>query len=598
MNTLNKILALIIIVFFSSCSEFLDTYPNGDISGEELWEYQNMTQGLVGQCYDYMSQNYNNDEGAFLDCATDDAVMTSTGGALRRLAVGTLSTDQDPFHTYWERDYQAIHSVNMFLEDNKGFKSRLLIDEHLDSLVRHRLQGEAFALRAWFEWDLLQKFGGKGKQSGTMLGFPIVLDPLDLSEGINLERNTYDDCVKQILDDCDSAYKYLPIAHRDFLVTDPVDLTYAGARCWGRMDGITTRAIKALVYMTWASPRFNPQANKARWDSAAKYAKQVIDFKLTVDNVPSGFVAKTGVTWTNPNFPGIVFASRYLNANDAMERLFYPGGFQGNGRMGATQELVNAFPTATGYPINDPANRGGYNAQDPYANRDPRFYSIIFHNNAQAVKLGTSNVMYTFENFEGGKDAPGMNSSNSRTNYHIKKFVFMGLNWSETSVNRQPHSKFFIRWAHMCLTFAEAANNVAGPTTPLYGLTAKDAIKYLRSRNTYDNKTGLATDPYLDEIAAAGQTQFAEFIKNERRIETCFEGLRFFDLRRWTTDLTDLNKAVHGASITKNPDDSFTYNLNVEVEPRIYKSAYLPIPYSEILKMSNLEQNEGWDGWN
>jgi hypothetical protein len=55
---------------------------------------------------------------------------------------------------------------------------------------------------------------------------------------------------------------------------------------------------------------------------------------------------------------------------------------------------------------------------------------------------------------------------------------------------------------------------------------------------------------------------------------------------------------VHGASIQKNTDGTFTYNLNYEVEPRVFQSAYLPIPYTEMLRMSNLIQNEGWDGWN
>ena len=87
----------------------------------------------------------------------------------------------------------------------------------LNSLVRHRLQGEAFALRAWFQWDLLQKFGGKGV-NGQMLGFPIITEPVDPTGEINFARNTYDECVAQIIADCDSAYKYLPIAHRDFLV--------------------------------------------------------------------------------------------------------------------------------------------------------------------------------------------------------------------------------------------------------------------------------------------------------------------------------------------------------------------------------------------
>ena len=214
--------------------------------------------------------------------------------------------------------------------------------------------------------------------------------------------------------------------------------------------------------------------------------------------------------------------------------------------------------------------------------------------------------MYTFENWtNGGKDAAGITSTNSLTNYYIKKMVFMGLNWGDNVKNKQPHSNFFIRWTHMCLVFAEAANKVVGPTdASRYGISAKTAIQYLRARKTTDGASGIsvavpgAADVYLTEVANAGATAFDVFVKNERRIETCFEGMRFFDLRRWTTDLTDLNKSVHGAGVTKNADGvTFTYTLNNEVEARSYSSAYLPIPYSEILRMSKLVQNEGWDGW-
>jgi hypothetical protein len=97
----------------------------------------------------------------------------------------------------------------------------------------------------------------------------------------------------------------------------------------------------------------------------------------------------------------------------------------------------------------------------------------------------------------------------------------------------------------------------------------------------------------LAEVAAAGKQAFDVLVRNERRIETCFEGMRFYDLRRWTTDLTELNKSVHRAYIIQNPDQSFTYNLNYQAEVRSYSSAYLPIPYAEILKKSNLVQNEG-----
>jgi len=576
----------------TSCVDYLEPYPNGNRTTEDIWKYQDMVQGLVGQCYDVMPRNYNDNEGVYLDGATDDVVITSTTHALTRFALGSLSTGQDPFRTYWDRDYRAIFLVNLFLKDRRGYNTRFLVDPHLDSLVKNRLQGEAYALRAWFQWDLLQKFGGMA--NGQLLGFPIVLEPVDVKAETNLKRNTYEECVKQIVADCDSAYKYLPIAHRDFLVKNSNDRAYAGGRYWGRMDGITTRAIKAMVYLTWASPRFNPSNDVSRWDLAAQNAKEVIDFKMKTDAVTNGFNVKKGVNWFDPNYPGIVWASRYNNANDAMERMYYPGGFQGTGSVGATQDLVDAFPMKNGYPISDP--RSNYDPANPYANRDPRFYATIFHNNAQAVRINTDKVMYTFENWQNAKDAAGP-AVNSRTNYHIKKMVFMGLNWSDNSINRQPHSKFFIRWEHMLLTFAEAANQVEGPDGGKYGMSAKEAMQYLRQKDNSDGGKGFEKDPYFTEIASKGKTAFHEFIKNERRIETCFEGLRFFDLRRWTTNLTDLNRPVRMAKITRNSDGSFQYKLDELVETRSYTSAFLPIPYDEMLRMSNLVQNDGWEAW-
>lgn len=602
MNTKKILLFGFMLVLLGSCENYLDPYPNGNKDSEDLWNYSENVNGLIGWCYDNMSRNYNDNEGVYLDGATDDAVITNSTNVMRRLALNTLTTGQDPFQTYWERDYRIIRNVNMFLKDRRGYNTRFIIISHFNDLVKNRLQGEAFALRAWAEWDLLQKFGGKGI-NGQMLGFPIVTDVIGLEDNWNLPRDTYDNCVARIIADCDSAYKYLPIAHRDFLVP-AADRAYAGGKYWGRFDGITTRAIKALVYLTWASPRFNPGNDISRWDSAAANAKKVINFKLTKDNVTNGFNAVNGVAWTNPNFPGIVFSSRYNDKNVDMERMFYPGGFQGNGQIGATQELVNAFGDKNGRPITDALTV--YNPAKPYENRDPRFYATIFYNSAKANRdNNVLNPMYTFENWaNGGKDAAGAAQNNSLTNYHIKKYVYMGLNWTDLSPKALPHSKFFIRWAHMVLAFAEAANHVTGnPNTELYGLSPKAAIKYLRVRKTNDNTTGLpASDPYLDAAAAAGEVAFDALIKNERRIETCFEGIRFYDLRRWSTDAnwqSVINQPVHGAMITKNTDLSFTYDLvNYEIESRLFKSPYLPLPYQEILRNSSLIQNEGWETWN
>ena len=149
----------------------------------------------------------------------------------------------------------------------------------------------------------------------------------------------------------------------------------------------------------------------------------------------------------------------------------------------------------------------------------------------------------------------------------------------------------------MCLVFAEAANQDVGPeNSAKYGISAKDAIKYLRTRRVVGTTGGINPDPYLDEIASAGKDAFDAFVKNERRIETCFEGIRYYDLRRWDLPLSELNQSVHGIRINKNADDSFTYE-KVQVENRNFPSPYNPIPYSELLLMPNLVQNEGWESW-
>ena len=457
--------------------------------------------------------------------------------------------------------------------------------------MRNRLQGEAFGLRGWFYWDLLQKFGGKST-GGDLLGVPLVTEVFpNITDEIDLPRDTYDATVQQILSDLDSAYKYLPIAYRDFL-TPSNQQTILGSRGYPRISGIVTKAIKARVYLTWASPTFNPGNDMTRWDMAAKYAKEVMDFKLNVDNVNKGFDPTTAVNWVFPEFPGFVWASRYATGNDVMERMFYPGGFQGNGTMGPTQELIDAFPMANGYPITDA--RSGYDPAHPYEGRDPRFYDTFFYNGATADRNNDpSKPMYTFETYQGGKDAALAKPDNTRTNYYIKKFVYMGLNWGDNSIDRQRHCKAYIRWAHMVLDFAEAANEVEGPTGSKYGLSAKEAMAYLREREDDNGDMGISPDPYLDEVAA-DKDAFREFVHNQRRIITCFEGLRFFDLRRWGQDV---NTTVHGAEITKNPDDSYTYNLNKAVETRSFPSLFTPIPYAEIVRMPDMVQNDGWESF-
>jgi hypothetical protein len=83
-----------------------------------------------------------------------------------------------------------------------------------------------------------------------------------------------------------------------------------------------------------------------------------------------------------------------------------------------------------------------------------------------------------------------------------------------------------------------------------------------------------------------------ELIRNERRLELCFENNRFWDLRRWKASI---NETAKGVDIKTNSNGVTSYSV-VNVETRDYEDYmyYGPIPYSEILKWSNLQQNDGW----
>ena len=87
-------------------------------------------------------------------------------------------------------------------------------------------------------------------------------------------------------------------------------------------------------------------------------------------------------------------------------------------------------------------------------------------------------------------------------------------------------------------------------------------------------------------MAGLDKAGLAELIKNERRIELCFEGFRFWDLRRWN-NISKMNESVYG--INASTMETF------EVEKRSFQPymIYPPIPYNETL-VYNIIQNKGW----
>lgn len=121
-----------------------------------------------------------------------------------------------------------------------------------------------------------------------------------------------------------------------------------------------------------------------------------------------------------------------------------------------------------------------------------------------------------------------------------------------------------------------------------HNYSAYDVIKAIRERAGIGE---FGEDPYLDECAGSKE-KMRELIRNERRLELCFENKRFSDLRRWKAPL---NEAARGVEITL--EAGVPSYKEMKVEDRSYKDYmyYGPIPQSEILKWSNLQQNKGWE---
>ena len=176
----------------------------------------------------------------------------------------------------------------------------------------------------------------------------------------------------------------------------------------------------------------------------------------------------------------------------------------------------------------------------------------------------------------------------------MRKFTYNGYNKDATNPVTKAVSVAFLRWTHLLLAYAESMNQAYGPTANprQYAMTAKDAIAAIRSREQfYSGPTPLAaSDPYLDECAGS-KAAFDALVRNERRIETCFEGLRMFDLQRWSKSASDLNVTIHAAKI-----EGGSYDTEV-CETRTYQSQWFPIPYNDCKNAGNLIQNAGWEAW-
>lgn len=506
--------------------------------------------------------------GAGLEAACDEAEgpnAASTNGFIQ-FATGSVNPTVVPDDA-WKICYANIRSVNQFL------KHIPIIP--FNSALKTQVKAEARFLRAWYYTMLMQHYGG----------VPLIGDTIYASaDHIDVKRNTYQECVNYVLAELDAAGAVLPT-------------TWSGAQ-YGRASKGACMAVKARVLLFAASPLFNngglaagnadlanivayPDADPNRWKLAADAARAVIAL-----NAYQLFVDST----SKPGEPGFgfqeLFTKRYnteyilnrmMGDNKYLESLWDVPSRGGSGGSFPYQELVDAFPMSNGLEITDPAS--GYDPNNPYQRRDPRLGYSIMHDSTMRVTFGT-NQPSPIQLYINTAVTPAIASSGdavykgTTTGLYIYKMV--DPNVINNSVGATTRVLPLIRYAEVVLNFAEATNEVSGPTPEVY--QSIEAIRQRAGLRPWQLPTGLS------------QAQMRAVIQKERRLELAFEGFRFWDVRRWMIAEQTENQTMHGMEVDRGP--GVVYKPFAVRKHNFTKAMYLwPLPLPEIAKSTNLLQN-------
>ncbi len=573
------ILSILAAGGFSSCEKSYESVPLGQQITPDL--AFDVHDSLGTQALDYLNTTYavslynghNRITNNYLDAASDDAVASASGiPAVQAIATGAFSAASPNGDDMWQRNYTGIRNATVFVVNI----NHVPLAEKLPNgqSARSAYRSEARFLRAWLYFQLVKRYGG----------VPLLGDSIfQITDNLQLPRNTFSDCINYIVSECDNI--------KDSLRTAAM----VNSTTYGRITSGAAMALKAEALLYAASPLFNGGNIDAsnpltgytnydvnRWQLAANAAKDIINLN-TYSLMPNfNDVFTTQAAPVGPNTEVICWYQ--VGNNNSVEQSNAPVGYTsagGNGNTSPTQNLVDAFPSDSGYAITDPA--ADYNPNDPYSHRDPRLNLTVFHN-------GSLWLNRAVQTFDGGLDKPGGTIQQTKTSYYMRKFMgaFESVSNNPPTYSGIDHDWIYYRYAGVLLAYAEATNEFSGPTADvynvLYSLRQRAGI-LTGSGNTYGVPQGMT------------QAEMRAFIQNERRIEMAFEEQRFWDIRRWKIAPAVYNTApLQGLDLQQSSSGQLFYN-QVSVlttnfrDPQMY---FYPIPYSEVIKNSQMKQNPNW----
>lgn len=551
-------------VCLAACNDdFLNVKPT-TLTDEAVWQDASLTEAYIinlytgirltdkepskGERYIGFGRGFH---WAMYASVTDEAVY-SNDDQTYLVQRGQLSpSNYGWMSTVWGRSYRGIREANLVLTN---LDKTPITDER-----RERLQAEVRFVRAFRYFDLLKGFGGV-----PLMGDRVTNLNDDFSD--LYERKSITETVAYIINELNAVASLLPDAP---------------GNDWerGRATRPAAMALKSRVLLYAASPLYTGGANDAaKWQAAATAAKEVMDlnqFSL-VTTLAADPAENYRQLFVSPPTAEDIFFREYTNTSPsmAMERMNAPNGYGGWGGNCPMQNLVDDYEMDNGLPITDAAS--GFDPQDPYVNRDPRFYATVLYNGAAY----RGRQVETF--LPSGKDSPDGNEpwNTSPTGYYLRKFLKESVSLEDWN-NMGTATWRYFRFAEILLNYAEAQNEAVGPDQSVY-----DAVNAVRQR------AGMPALP-----TGLSQAQMRERLRNERRIELAYEEHRYFDVRRWMIAETVENETAQGISISKN-GSTLTYSVKEALGGKNFSTQHywFPIPLEEINASNGaLDQNPGYN---
>ena len=557
------------LALLSACEDWLEIEPKDRFGDTTVWGSEENADMFLNDIYNQLP--HLNNETQNLDQYSDNSYVGAEWmNARTTIYTGALSPTSwipGPWDMWkWGRQnnddakgqYERIRSCNLFI--TKVTESDFSADYKKERLA------EARFLRAWFYHYLWMAYGG----------VPIITEVLDnnVSTDIFYPRETAQKTFEFIDKELDE-------------IKDDLLPRRSGSDL-GRASKGAILTLKGWVALFHASELRNPGKDKKRWEAAAATLKDVIDLQV-YHLQPTILDLWTEATNNNDE---VIFDFQMSKQNGGRrEGLFGPvfvKGVQSSwGNMQPTQELVDDYCMANGLPITDPAS--GYNKNNPYKNREKRFYQSILYDGSMwqgeeiitRVGVGSPNEIDT-----------SSDSDVTNTGYYTRKTIDESVNGADNlQMSNGMANYIFFRYADVLLMYAEASLEAGDKPT---------AIEYLDMVRTRGDNMPSIGDTYPQGIT---ENQLREIIRRDRRIELAFEDKRWWDILRWKIcdgENGVMNKPIGGMKIEDtNGDGVWEYNYH-EVGKRTFlpRMYYQPIPQYVIDKNPVIrEQNGGEDRW-